>query len=75
MQFDQTRECWYCLKPSTVEFIEAHHVVRRSEAPERVKDKTNLMDLCMTCHRLTETDQGFYLKLQRLWNHSLSKKS
>lgn len=72
MQFDQTLECYWCGKPSTVEFIDLHHVVRRSEAPERIKDKTNLMPLCRTCHNKTEVDQSFYKQLQDLW---ISKQS
>jgi 5-methylcytosine-specific restriction endonuclease McrA len=31
---------------------EVHHIVPRSEAPERTLDATNLETLCRGCHRL-----------------------
>ena len=69
MQMRQTESCWYCGKPETVEPVELHHVERRSQAPERIHDPNNVAYLCRYHHRLTETSEPFYRRIQELWKH------
>ncbi len=66
----QDRICWYCGKPETVEPVELHHVEKRSLRPDRVDDKTNLMPLCATHHRQTETSHRFLELIKDLWQES-----
>jgi hypothetical protein len=68
MLFDQSRSCFWCGKPSTVEMIDRHHTERRSTSPERKNDPSVLVDLCRTCHERTERSNTFFLKIQHLWN-------
>lgn len=63
----QDRSCFYCGKYETVEQIQLHHVEKRSTSPDKIKDKENLMPLCVTCHLRTERDNSFYKLLQTLW--------
>lgn len=63
----QTRTCFYCGVPENVMGIELHHAIKRSRAPDRIDDKTNLVPLCAEHHRLTETSEAFLQEILTLW--------
>ena len=62
------RFCWYCGRPETVSPIDLHHVEKRSVAPERINDATNLVPLCRPCHERTEESDEFYKRIKHLWS-------
>ena len=64
----QTRKCAWCGKPETAEPVEAHHVRKRSLAPELKDDPNNVIYLCLTHHRLTETSDRFRREVERIFS-------
>jgi hypothetical protein len=48
-------ECALCGVPSDSAPIDLHHVVPRSQAPERIYDVTNIIPLCRRCHERAHT--------------------
>ena len=64
----QDLTCFYCGIPSSVTGLDRHHVIRRSAAPERIEDETNIMFLCRQHHDRATNDKKFEILLQKLWN-------
>lgn len=44
--------CVYCRSRSGA--LDPHHVQKRSQAPERLMDATNVVTLCRACHEWTD---------------------
>lgn len=52
--FEGYYTCEHCGR--WVEYIEVDHIIKRSIAPDRVFDHTNLRALCSVCHRDVNPD-------------------
>lgn len=62
-------KCFWCGKTAWVaKGLDKHHVERRSISVDRVKDASNIMFLCRTCHDRATNEVEFENNLIKIWN-------